>query len=65
MRNVHHRLLHAFLVALWGFSSLVGNASKLGLDLDNIIFLASNKSTKLSKLAFSFARGHIEPKKFW
>jgi hypothetical protein len=36
MKNVHHQLPHAFLVMLWGFSSLEGNASKLGLDLNGI-----------------------------
>jgi hypothetical protein len=60
MKNVHHWLLHAFLVALSEFSSLASNASKLGLDLDDIIFPKSNKSVLLSKLAFSFAHGCIE-----
>jgi hypothetical protein len=53
MRNVHHRFFRAFLVTLWGFPSLEGNTSKLGLDLDDIICLAAKKNVKLLKLAFS------------
>jgi hypothetical protein len=44
--------------------SLANNASKLGLDLDDIIFPKSKKSIKLSKLAFSFAHGCTKPKIF-
>jgi hypothetical protein len=36
--NAHHRLLHAFLGTQWGFSNPQSNVSKLGLDLDSIIF---------------------------
>jgi hypothetical protein len=64
MRNVHHRFFRAFLVTLWGFPSLEGNTSKLGLDLDDIIFPKSKKSIKLSKLTFSFAHGRTKPKIF-
>jgi hypothetical protein len=55
MGNAHHRFPHAFLVTLWGFLSLCSNASKLGLDLDNVICLIPTKNIKLSKLNFSFS----------
>jgi hypothetical protein len=60
MTNVHHRLPHGFPIALWGFPNLEGNTSKLGFDVDSIIFSKSKKNIKLSKLAFSFGLGHIE-----
>jgi hypothetical protein len=63
MRNVHHQFPHAFLIALWVFSNPQGNVSKLGLDLDGIIFLIAKKNMNLSKLVFSFAPIISEPKK--
>jgi hypothetical protein len=65
MRNAHHRLLHAFIIALWGFPNPQGNASKLGFDLDGIICHVPKKSVKLSRLVFSFAPNYNEPKTFW
>jgi hypothetical protein len=47
-------------LALWGFLSPQGNASKLGFDLDSIICLVPKKSVKLSRLVFSFVFGYIE-----
>jgi hypothetical protein len=62
MRNVHHQFLHAF-IRLWVFSNPQDNVSKLGLDLDGIIFLITKKNMNLSKLVFSFALDCSEPKK--
>jgi len=53
-KNVLHQLPHRFLVALWGFPSPKGNASKLGFNFDGIISLVPKKSVKLSKLVFFF-----------
>jgi hypothetical protein len=64
MRNDHHHLLHAFCVTLWVFSSPQNNASKVGFDLNNIIFHVPKKNMKVSKLAFSFALDCSAPKKF-
>jgi len=47
-------------LALWGFLSPQGNASKLGFDLDSVICLEPKKNVKFSRLAFSFALGYIE-----
>ncbi len=63
MRNVHHQLFHAFLVTLWVFSNPQGNISKLGFDLDGIIFLIPKKNMNLLKIVFSFAPDYSEPKK--
>jgi hypothetical protein len=52
MKNTHSVLLHAFHVALWVFLSIQGYASKLGLNLNDIIYLVPKKSVKLSKLNF-------------
>ncbi len=63
MKNDHHRFPHAFAVTLWVFLNLQGNALELGLDLNNVIFPIPKKSTKLLRLAFSFAPDYSEPKK--
>jgi hypothetical protein len=60
MKSAHHQLPHVFPITLWGFPSLEGNNSKLGLDLDNIILLIPKKSAKLLRLVFSFVFGCIE-----
>jgi hypothetical protein len=52
MKNDHHQPPHAFIVALWLFPSPQGNASKLGLNLDCIIFHVPKKNIKLSRLVF-------------
>jgi hypothetical protein len=60
MRNAHHQFPHAFPITLWVFLNPQGNASKLGLDLDDIIFLIPKKNVKLSRLIFSFAPHYSE-----
>ncbi len=60
---MHHQLFHAFLVTLWVFSNPQGNISKLGFDLDGIIFLIPKKNMNLLKIVFSFAPDYSEPKK--
>jgi hypothetical protein len=52
MKNVHHQLPHALLVMLWGFLSLEGNASKLGLDLNGINLHYIKEKHKTFKVAF-------------
>jgi hypothetical protein len=54
MRNVHHWLLHAFLVALWVFPTFQGNASKFGFNLDGIIFPIPKKNVKFSMVDASY-----------
>jgi hypothetical protein len=55
MRNVHHWLLHAFLVTLWEFfPTPQGNTSKFGLNLDGIIFHVPEKNIKFSRVDASY-----------